>query len=99
MLEIMYKVINRVHLTNRKCCRQHVLGFPRSLKFFGRRWRIFSCLPHIPLLNGESMIASPFHQKKVFLSGVTAAKTHWFQGENLLTHSYTSGFFFSFLYV
>lgn len=46
----------------------------RSLKFFGGRWRIISCLPHIPLPNDEPMIASPFYQKKVFLSGVTAAK-------------------------
>lgn len=49
-------------------------GLSRSLKFFGRRWQIISCLQHILLRNDDSTIALPFYQKKVFLSGVTAAK-------------------------
>lgn len=65
-------------------------GFVQKFKIF--RWQIISCLQHILLRNDDSTIALPFYQKKVFLSGVTAAKKCWFQGENLLIHSYTSGF-------
>lgn len=39
------------------------------------RIKLYPCSPHIPLLNDDSIIILPFYQKKVFLAGVTAAKT------------------------